>query len=78
MSKQKIKSNLVKKYVEKIVPVFVKEFGIKNKMAIPRITKVVVNMGIGDTYVEQGNAEELYDDLGLSSDKIAKRIQKWI
>ena len=32
MSNQTTKSNLVKKFEKDIVPVFVKEFGIKNKM----------------------------------------------
>ncbi|MCK5357634.1 MAG: 1-deoxy-D-xylulose-5-phosphate synthase, partial [Elusimicrobiales bacterium] len=38
----------------------------------------VFNMGIGDAYVEQGKPEQLYNDLGISPDKIAKRIQEWI
>ncbi|MEA3307117.1 MAG: hypothetical protein U9Q34_04980, partial [Elusimicrobiota bacterium] len=38
----------------------------------------IFNMGIGDAYVEQGTPEELYEDLGISADKIAKRIQDWL
>ncbi len=38
----------------------------------------VLNMGIGDAFVEQGKPEELYNDLGISPDKIAKRIQEWL
>jgi 1-deoxy-D-xylulose-5-phosphate synthase len=38
----------------------------------------VLNMGIGDAFVEQGKPEELYNDLGISPDKIAKRIKDWI
>ncbi len=63
MSKQKTKSNLVKKYEKEITPVFVKEFGIKNKMAIPKITKVVVNMGIGDTSKNKEVREKIVNDL---------------
>lgn len=34
-------------YKEKTVPLFQKEFGIKNIFAIPKIEKVVINIGIG-------------------------------
>lgn len=35
-------------YQKEIAPAIAKEFGISNPMAIPKITKVVVNMGIGE------------------------------
>lgn len=35
-------------YLKEIAPAIAKEFGIANPMAIPKITKVVVNMGIGE------------------------------
>lgn len=63
MNKPKTKSNLIKKYEKEIIPVFVKKFGIKNKMAMPRITKVVVNMGIGDTSKNKEVREKIVRDL---------------
>lgn len=36
------------KYKNEIAPALAKEFGIKNPMAIPRIEKIVVNMGLGE------------------------------
>jgi large subunit ribosomal protein L5 len=36
------------KYKNEIAPALAKEFDIKNPMAIPRIEKVVVNMGLGE------------------------------
>ena len=41
-------SRLKDKYNKEIAPAIAKEFDIKNPMAIPRIEKVVVNMGIGE------------------------------
>ena len=41
-------SRLKEKYNKEIAPAIAKEFDIKNPMAIPRIEKVVVNMGIGE------------------------------
>jgi large subunit ribosomal protein L5 len=41
-------ARLKDKYKNDISPALAKEFDIKNPMAIPRIQKVVVNMGIGE------------------------------
>jgi large subunit ribosomal protein L5 len=34
-------------YKSKVVPELVKEFGYKNRMAVPRLEKIVVSMGVG-------------------------------
>jgi len=36
------------KYKKEIAPALAKEFDIKNPMAIPRVEKVVINMGLGE------------------------------
>jgi large subunit ribosomal protein L5 len=36
------------KYQKEVVPALTKEFGYKNVMAVPKIQKVVVNMGLGE------------------------------
>src|SRR5947199_9403215 len=41
-------SRLKEKYQKEVVPALTKEFGYKNVMAVPRIEKVVVNMGLGE------------------------------
>jgi large subunit ribosomal protein L5 len=41
-------SRLKERYVKDVVPALTKEFGYKNIMAVPRIQKVVVNMGLGE------------------------------
>jgi large subunit ribosomal protein L5 len=41
-------SRLREKYQKEVVPALTKEFGYKNVMAVPRLTKVVVNMGLGE------------------------------
>jgi large subunit ribosomal protein L5 len=35
-------------YKERVIPALVKEFGYKNVMAVPRIAKVSVNIGLGE------------------------------
>jgi large subunit ribosomal protein L5 len=41
-------SRLKDKYQKEVVPALTKEFGYKNVMAVPKIEKIVVNMGLGE------------------------------
>jgi large subunit ribosomal protein L5 len=41
-------SRLKDRYLKDVVPALRKEFGYKNPMAVPKIEKVVVNMGLGE------------------------------
>ena len=47
MSTQKT-SRLRDRYLKEVVPALSKEFGYPNVMAVPKIEKVVVNMGLGE------------------------------
>ena len=56
-------ARLREKYKNEIAPALAKEFEIKNPMAIPKIEKVIVNMGLGEasanTKILDVAAEEL-------------------
>ena len=41
-------ARLKERYHKDIAPAIAKEFGIKNPMAIPRLEKIVLNMGMGE------------------------------
>ena len=41
-------SRLKEKYQKDVVPAMIKEFDYKSIMAVPRLTKVVLNMGLGE------------------------------
>jgi len=41
-------SRLREKYLNEVVPAMVSQFGYKSIMAVPRIEKVVLNMGLGE------------------------------
>lgn len=41
-------SRLKEKYHSEVVPAMIKEFGYTTIMAVPRLTKVVLNMGLGE------------------------------
>ena len=45
---EQVKSRLRERYQQDVVPALLKEFGYKNVNAVPKITKVVVNMGLGE------------------------------
>lgn len=48
VDKDKTVPRLKKQYREDVVPKLKKEFGIENQMAVPRLEKIVLNMGLGD------------------------------
>ncbi len=52
-------------YEREVVPTLMKEFGYKNKLAVPRLHKVVINMGIGDEARSQTVVEKHADELTL-------------
>lgn len=54
---------LLLKYRDEIIPAMMERFGYKNKLQVPRILKIVVNMGVGegsgDIKIIEKAAEEL-------------------
>lgn len=48
----------VELYQKDIVPALMKEFGYKNKMAVPKLQKIVLNMGCGEAAAEAKVLEE--------------------
>ncbi len=41
-------SRLKDRYLKEVVPALTKEFGYRNVMAVPRLEKIVLNMGLGE------------------------------
>lgn len=54
-------------YREKVVPALIQQFGYKSIMEVPRITKITLNMGIGDAV----NDKKLIDNAVGDMTKIA-------
>ncbi|MDP7537050.1 MAG: 50S ribosomal protein L5 [Methylococcales bacterium] len=46
-------ARLETEYKEKIIPGLIKEFGYKSVMEAPRITKITLNMGVGDAVADK-------------------------
>lgn len=56
-------SKLKEKYNKEIMPALMTEFGIKNKMAVPKLQKVVVNVGIGKNRLIPKYIEKVSENL---------------
>ena len=56
-------SRIKERYKNEVVPALRKEFGYANVMAVPRVTKVVVNMGLGEATQNAKIVDTAADDL---------------
>ena len=45
--------SLKKKYKDEIIPALMKEFGYKSVMQCPKLTKIIINQGIGDAVADK-------------------------
>jgi len=50
-------------YKETLVPQLMKELGIENVMAVPKITKITLNMGVGEAATDKKVMEKAVADL---------------
>lgn len=62
-SEKKIAPRLFVNYKEKIIPKLMKDFGYKNVMQVPKLEKIVVNMGVGDAAQDSKLLDEAVRDL---------------
>lgn len=53
------------KYEKEVVPKLAQELGIKNRLALPKIRKVVVNMGVGEAIKNKESLEKAGSDLAI-------------
>ncbi|WP_427340469.1 50S ribosomal protein L5 [Caloranaerobacter sp. DY30410] len=58
-------SRLREKYVNEVVPALMEKFKYKNIMEVPKIEKVVLNMGIGDAKDNPKSLEAAVEELTL-------------
>ncbi len=56
-------ARLLMQYREKVVPDLVKQFGYKTTMQVPRISKITLNMGVGDAVNDKKNIDLAVADM---------------
>jgi large subunit ribosomal protein L5 len=65
------------KYRAEVIPALTKEFGYRNVMAVPKVTKVVVNMGLGEATQNAKVVDTGAEELGkITGQKAAVRKAK--
>ena len=60
-------SRLKEKYIKEIVPAMIKEFGYRNVMQVPKLEKVVLNMGLGEAIHNIKVLDSAVEELALIS-----------
>ena len=50
-------------YQEAVVPALMKQFGYKSKMEVPRVTKITLNMGVGEAVADKKILDHASGDL---------------
>jgi len=73
-------ATLKEKYRKEVVPGLVKELGLRNPMEVPRLEKIVLNMGVGEASGNQRLIEEAVGTLtGITGQKaVTTRAKKAI
>ena len=54
-------------YINDVVPAMMKKFGYKNIMQVPKLEKIVINMGLGDTKDNPKSLDAAVADLAVIS-----------
>jgi large subunit ribosomal protein L5 len=57
--------NLKQKYKEEIVPALTKEFSYKSVMQVPRLSKIVINQGVGQAVADKKLIDTAQEELAI-------------
>lgn len=69
--------NLRTKYKEEVIPALMKEFKYKSVMQVPRLTKIVINQGIGQATADKKLVETAVTELtNISGQKAVSTVSK--
>ena len=60
-------NRLKEKYLNEVVPALSEKFNYSSVMAVPKVDKIVLNMGVGDAVSNAKNLEKAAEELALIS-----------
>lgn len=66
---------LQKQFTKTIAPALLMKLGLSNSMAVPRLTKIVVNMGVKDAIADKKNIERAAKAMGIITGQKAKVVK---
>jgi large subunit ribosomal protein L5 len=58
-------SGLQQRYLDEVIPALRKEFGYDNVMQVPRLSKIVLNIGLGEALTNAKALDAATNDLGI-------------
>ena len=58
-------TRLQEKYQKEVIPAMIEKFGYKNIMEVPKLEKIVINMGVGEANDNQKILEAAVNDLSI-------------
>jgi large subunit ribosomal protein L5 len=58
-------TRLHEKYLKEVIPAMIEKFGYKNIMEVPKLEKIVINMGVGEAKENQKILEAAVNDLTI-------------
>ena len=64
---EKQENRILAKYKQEVVPALIKEFGYKNVNQVPKLVKIVLNMGLGDVKGNSKSFNIAVDELAVIS-----------
>src|SRR3954447_18905323 len=77
MSETQERPRLYQVYIDKVRADLQKEFGYRNPMQVPKLEKIVLNMGVGEAAADQKKLDSAVADLTLiSGQKTVKTLAK--
>lgn len=60
-------SRLKERYQKEVVPELIKRFGYRNPMQVPKVEKIVINMGVGDAVADSKALDSAMQNLAMLS-----------
>ncbi len=77
MTEKTAKTRLHAQYEDKIRPALQKQFGYGNVMEVPKLEKIVINMGVGEAAADQKKLDAAFAELTLiAGQKPVKTVAK--
>jgi large subunit ribosomal protein L5 len=71
------KPRMLQRYLDEVRPKLQSEFGYKNPMQVPKLEKIVINMGVGEATADQKKLDAAVAELtAISGQKPVKTIAK--
>ena len=65
MAEAKYVARMRADFDERIVPAMIEKFGYKNRMEVPRLDKIVINMGVGEATQDKKKVETAAQEMEL-------------